>query len=99
MASTRSTNNETIRLKPFEPDRYRFWVASALATLKIHNCHNIITNQEQRPVQLPDDDPAAAAFHQAASDWDYRHAQAREALLNAVPRQSPSQHLSVRICT
>jgi len=53
MSAQKSQANEVIPLKAFDPDRYRFWVVSAIATLTVYNCHNIVLNQNQsRPILL-----------------------------------------------
>src|SRR5277367_448496 len=77
---------KVISLKPFNPDRYRFWVVSAIATLTVYNCHNIVLNQEARPANPPPGNNAAnAAARKAVTDWEHRHAQTREAILSSVP--------------
>jgi len=84
--ATRSAEKgKVITLKPFNPERYRFWVVSAIATLTVYNCHNIVLNQEPRPADPVGNNAPAIAARKAIIDWEHRHAQAREAILSSVP--------------
>ena len=88
MATTDKGHTKTIPLKKLDPTRYRFWVAAVSATLSVYNCLNIVLGDEPRPT-IPDgaNDRARTAAEKLITNWDFRHAQAREAIINSLPEQ------------
>lgn len=82
MSDGKTTNTKTITLKKLKPDNHRFWVSAPSATLQVHSCLAIGLGREPNPT--PADGNISTALRKTITSWETRHAQAREALLNAL---------------
>ena len=82
MSDDKKMHTKTIILKKLKPDSYRFWVSAASATLQVHQCLDIVLGREPNPT--PNDGNISTTLRKTINNWESRHAQAREALLNAL---------------
>lgn len=73
---------KTITLKPLHPDNYRFWVSQVSATFACYNCLDLVLGNEPDPTLAGQ--AITPALRRQITNWETRHALAREALLNAI---------------